>query len=329
MKILANDGISNEGKLELEKFGYTVITEKVEQSELANKINKENYEVVLVRSATTVRKEVIDQCPGLKLIGRGGVGMDNIDVSYAKEKGIKVINTPASSSQSVAELVIGQMFSMSRFLGDSQKNMETGDFNKLKKQYSSGVELRGKTLGIIGFGRIGQSLAQYAIGIGMDVIALDVEERMVDISIKLNWTAQSGNKVSNNMGIKIKTKTNLDEILPLCDYISIHVPKQENGNSVINEREFSLMKDGVRIVNTARGGVINESDLLKALDNGKVSFAALDVYENEPSPMKELLSHSRISVTPHIGAATSEAQDRIGTELANLIVEEFGEMIVS
>ena len=328
MKILANDGISNEGKLELEKAGYIVITDKIEQSELANKINEENYEVVLVRSATTVRKEVIDQCPNLKLIGRGGVGMDNIDVDYAREKGIKVINTPASSSQSVAELVIGQMFSMSRFLGDSQKNMETGDFNKLKKQYGSGVELRGKTLGIIGFGRSGQSLAQYAIGIGMDVIALDIEERMVDVPITLNWTAQSGNKVSNSMGIKIKTKTKLDEVLPLCDYISIHVPKQDNGNSVINEREFSLMKDGVRIINAARGGVINESDLLKALDSGKVSFASLDVYENEPSPMKELLSHSRISVTPHIGAATSEAQDRIGSELASLIVQEFGEMLV-
>lgn len=323
MKILANDGISNEGKLELEKAGFIVVTNKVEQSELVNKINEENYEIVLVRSATTVRKEVIDQCPNLKLIGRGGVGMDNIDVDYAREKGIKVINTPASSSQSVAELVIGQMFSMSRFLGESQKNMENGDFNKLKKQYGAGIELRGKTLGIIGFGRIGQSLAQYAIGIGMDVIAMDVEERMVDVPITLNWTAQSGNKVSNNMSIKIKTKTNLDEVLPLCDYISIHVPKQENGNSVINEREFSLMKDGVKIINTARGGVINENDLLRALDNGKVSFAALDVYENEPNPMKKLLSHPRISVTPHIGAATSEAQDRIGTELANLIVQEF------
>jgi D-3-phosphoglycerate dehydrogenase len=323
MKILANDGISNEGKLELEKAGYTVITDKVEQSELANKINEENYEILLVRSATTVRKEVIDQCPNLKIIGRGGVGMDNIDVDYARERGIKVINTPASSSQSVAELVIGQMFSMSRFLGESQKNMESSDFNKLKKQYGSGVELRGKTLGIIGFGRIGQSLAQYAIGIGMDIIALDIEERIIDVPIELNWTAQSGNKVSNNMNIKIKTKTNLDEVLPLCDYISIHVPKQENGESVINKREFELMKDGVRIINAARGGVVNESDLLVALESGKVSFAALDVYENEPSPMKELLSHPRISVTPHIGAATSEAQDRIGLELASLIVSEF------
>jgi D-3-phosphoglycerate dehydrogenase len=249
--------------------------------------------------------------------------MDNIDVDYARERGIKVINTPASSSQSVAELVIGQMFSMSRFLGESQKNMESSDFNKLKKQYGSGVELRGKTLGIIGFGRIGQSLAQYAIGIGMDIIALDIEERIIDVPIELNWTAQSGNKVSNNMNIKIKTKTNLDEVLPLCDYISIHVPKQENGESVINKREFELMKDGVRIINAARGGVVNESDLLVALESGKVSFAALDVYENEPSPMKELLSHPRISVTPHIGAATSEAQDRIGLELASLIVSEF------
>jgi D-3-phosphoglycerate dehydrogenase len=323
MKILANDGISKEGKLELEKAGYTVITDKVDQSELANKINEENYEIVLVRSATTVRKEVIDQCPNLKLIGRGGVGMDNIDVDYAREKGIKVINTPASSSQSVAELVIGQMFSMSRFLGESQKNMENGDFNKLKKQYGSGVELRGKTLGIIGFGRIGQSLAQYAIGIGMDIVAMDIEERIVDVPIVLNWTSQGGDKVSSNMNIKIKTKTSLNEVLPLCDYISIHVPKQENGESVINEKEFNLMKDGVRIINAARGGVINETELLKALDSGKVSFAALDVYENEPSPMKELISHPKISVTPHIGAATSEAQDRIGLELANLIIQEF------
>lgn len=323
MKILANDGISKEGKLELEKAGYNVITDKVDQSELANKINEENYEIVLVRSATTVRKEVIDQCPNLKLIGRGGVGMDNIDVDYAREKGIKVINTPASSSQSVAELVIGQMFSMSRFLGESQKNMENGNFNKLKKQYGSGVELRGKTLGIIGFGRIGQSLAQYAIGIGMDIIAMDVEERIIDIPITLNWTAQSGNKVSSNMSIKIKTKTSLDEVLPLCDYISIHVPKQESGESVINEKEFNIMKDGVRIINAARGGVINETELLKALDSGKVSFAALDVYENEPTPMKELISHPKISTTPHIGAATSEAQDRIGLELANLIIQEF------
>jgi D-3-phosphoglycerate dehydrogenase len=324
MKILANDGISEEGKLKLEECGYVVVTDKVEQSELANKINEENYEIVLVRSATTVRKEVIDQCPNLKLIGRGGVGMDNIDVSYAREKGILVINTPASSSQSVAELVIGQMFSMSRFLGESQKNMENGEFNKLKKQYASGMELRGKTLGIIGFGRIGQSLAQYAIGIGMDVLALDVEERIVNIPIELKWTSQSGDKVSNNMGIRIKTMTNLDELLPLCDYISIHVPKQDNG-SVINEREFNLMKDGVKIINASRGGVINELDLLKALEVGKVSSASLDVYENEPNPMKELISHKNIMVTPHIGAATSEAQDRIGLELASLIVQHCGE----
>ena len=321
--ILANDGIDAIGKSILEKAGFTVITENVAQENLAGDLNEKGYVALTVRSATKVRKELIDSCPNLKVIGRGGVGMDNIDVAYAKEKGIKVINTPASSSQSVAELVIGQMFSMSRFLGESQKNMENGDFNKLKKQYGSGVELRGKTLGIIGFGRIGQSLAQYAIGIGMDIIAMDIEERIVDVPIVLNWTAQSGNKVNSNVNIKIKTKTSLDEILPLCDYISIHVPKQDNGKSVINEREFSLMKDGVRIINAARGGVINETDLLKALDSGKVSFASLDVYENEPAPMKELLSHSRISVTPHIGAATSEAQDRIGLELANLIVQEF------
>ena len=183
MKILANDGISDEGKKALEIAGYNVITDKVNQEDLATKVNEENYEVVLVRSATTVRKEVIDACPGLKLIGRGGVGMDNIDVAYARENGRTVINTPASSSQSVAELVMGQLFSISRFLHDSYKNIETGDFNTLKKNYAKGVELRGKTLGIIGFGRIGQSLASYALAIGMEVKALEIEQKEVEIEL--------------------------------------------------------------------------------------------------------------------------------------------------
>lgn len=315
MKILANDGISDLGKELLEKAGFTVITEKVAQDELAKAVNEQGIEMVLVRSATTVRKEVIDACPGLKLIGRGGVGMDNIDVAYAREKGITVINTPASSSQSVAELVMGHMFAISRFLHDSYKNMETGDFSTLKKNYGKGVELRGKTLGIIGFGRIGQSLASYALGCGMNVIAVDRHTESKLIPIPLGNGAEAG--------ISITPVSNLEDVLSELDYISIHVPKQADGSAVIAAKEFAMMKKGVRIVNAARGGVINEDDLLVALNSGKVAGVALDVFENEPNPRKDLLNHPKIACTPHIGAATNEAQDRIGEELASLIIGQF------
>lgn len=317
MKILANDGISDEGKKALENAGYIVITDKVNQEDLATKVNEENYEIVLVRSATTVRKEVIDACPGLKLIGRGGVGMDNIDVAYARENGRTVINTPASSSQSVAELVMGQLFSISRFLNDSYKNIESGDFNTLKKNYAKGVELRAKTLGIIGFGRIGQSLAAYALAIGMEVKALEIEKKEVEIEL-------AEIKGFGKPKVKIQVENDWSSFLPACDYISIHVPKQANGEAVIGEAQFDLMKKGVRLVNAARGGVIQEDALINALDSGKVSFAALDVFENEPTPAKALLAHPKIAATPHIGAATLEAQDRIGLELADLIIQQFG-----
>ena len=315
MKILANDGISALGKQLLEQAGYQVITEKVTQEDLAKAVNEQGIEIVLVRSATTVRKDVIDTCPGLKLIGRGGVGMDNIDVAYAREKGLTVINTPASSSQSVAELVMGQLFSLSRFLHESFKNMESSDFSTLKKNYAKGVELRGKTLGIIGFGRIGQSLASYALGIGMDVIAIDQAAYEIEIPIKI------ANQV---VSVKVKTQTDLNSVLGQLDYISIHVPKQANGSAVITSAEFALMKKGVRIANAARGGVIDESDLIEALNNGTIAACALDVFENEPNPRKDLLSHPKIACTPHIGAATVEAQDRIGEELAQLIIGQFG-----
>lgn len=317
MKILANDGISEEGKIALQNAGYTVVTDKVEQSDLARAVNDENYEIVLVRSATTVRKEVIDACPGLKLIGRGGVGMDNIDVAYARENGRTVINTPASSSQSVAELVMGQLFSLSRFLPDSFKNMENGDFNTLKKNYAKGIELRGKTLGIIGFGRIGQSLASYALGIGMKVIA--VGKNAQDCEVELAEIPGLGTPK-----VKIQIITDLDYLLANADFISLHVPKQADGSAVITSSEFAKMKKGVRIANAARGGVINEDDLLVALESGIVAGIALDVYENEPNPRKDLLNHPKIACTPHIGAATLEAQDRIGLELANLIIKQFG-----
>lgn len=315
MKILANDGISEAGKIALENAGYQVITDKVEQQNLVRYINVENIEILLVRSATTARAELIDACPSLKLIGRGGVGMDNIDVAYARDKGLTVINTPASSSQSVAELVMGQLFSISRFLNDSYKNMGTGDFNTLKKAYGKGIELRGKTLGIIGFGRIGQSLASYALGVGMNVIAVGKERETVHIEMNI------ANQIVH---ASIECTNNLHEILDKVDFLSLHVPKQSNGAAVLGAAEFAQMKKGVRIVNAARGGVIDEEALLNALDEGKVAFAGLDVFNNEPNPDSRLLNHPKIACTPHIGAATLEAQDRIGEELAELIIGQFG-----
>lgn len=319
MKVLANDGISAEGKAKLESAGFTVITDKVDQADLAKEINEQDIEVVLVRSATTVRKDVIDACPNLKLIGRGGVGMDNIDVAYAREKGIKVVNTPASSSQSVAELVMGMMFAGARSLHHSFKHMETGDFSALKKRYGKGIELRGKTLIIVGFGRIGQSLASYALGCGMKVIAVGRAATSVNIPLEIEGYGK--------IDVKVDVVDNLDHVLPQADFISLHVPKQADGGAVITADSIAKMKNGVVIINAARGGVIDESALIGAVNSGKVFFAGLDVFENEPNPRKDLLNHEAIGTTPHIGAATVEAQDRIGLELADLIIAEFGRQL--
>lgn len=316
MKVLANDGISKSGIAALEKAGYTVITDKVAQEDLITYINNENIEILLVRSATTARKDMIDACPGLKLIGRGGVGMDNIDVQYARDNGRIVINTPAASSQSVAELVLGHMLAISRFLNDSYKNMETGDFSTLKKKYGKGVELRGKKLAIVGFGRIGQSLATYAIGCGMDVVAVDIFTDSRELMIEL------GNGLS--VSTTITPTSDMMSAIKDADYISLHVPKQADGSAVLGSSEIAQLKDGVRIVNAARGGVIDEDALLQAIESGKIAAVALDVFENEPNPRTDLLNKEKIACTPHIGAATNEAQDRIGTELAALIVEHFG-----
>ncbi|MFI5203610.1 MAG: D-2-hydroxyacid dehydrogenase [Flavobacteriales bacterium] len=313
-KILANDGIDASGKVALEKAGFTVITDKVEQANLAKAINDNGYQVILVRSATQIRKDVMDQCPGIKMIGRGGVGMDNIDVEYGRSKGIDVFNTPGASSQSVAELVMAHMFGMARFLADSNRNMPSKgitEFNALKKKYTKGTELRGKTLGIVGFGRIGQSLASYALGCGMKVIAADsfIPEAEVQIHIEGAPT----------VSIKIKTISN-DEIFKNADFISLHVPKQAGGKAVIGAEEIKKLKKGVCLVNTARGGVIEEKSLIAALNEGIVAYAALDVFDNEPTPLQEILSHPNISLTPHTGASTNEAQDRIGIEIAERII---------
>ena len=313
INVLANDGISNSGVEELKKSGFNIITTNVAQEQLENYINKEDISVILVRSATTVRKELIDKCPGLKIIGRGGVGMDNIDVEYARSKNINVINTPAASSSSVAELVFAHLYSGVRFLHESNRSMPLdGDsnFKKLKKAYAKGVELRGKTLGIIGFGRIGRETAKIAIGVGMNVLAYD--KFFSDTTLELEFM---GGK-SINIDIKI---SKFDDLLKKSDFISLHVPAQKN--YVIDKNQFKLMKDGVGLINAARGGVVNEVELVNALDSGKVSFAGLDTFENEPKPEIKLLMHPRISLTPHIGAATNEAQDRIGIELAQQIAE--------
>jgi D-3-phosphoglycerate dehydrogenase / 2-oxoglutarate reductase len=312
MKVLANDGISKSGIKALEKGGFEVITTKVAQEQVANFINSNNVDVILVRSATKVRKDIIDACPNLKIIGRGGVGMDNIDLEYARSKGLHVINTPASSSESVAELVFAHLFTGVRFLHDSNRNMPLeGDtnFEGLKKAYANGIELRGKTLGIIGFGRIGQAVAKIALGLGMKVIAADKFLSNAEIRVDF-YTGQFIN-------VDIITEP-LEDLFKHSDFITLHVPAQEG--YVIDADEIAQMKDNVGIVNCARGGVINEVALIEALESDKVLFAGLDVFEKEPTPEIQILMHPRISLTPHIGAATLEAQDRIGTELAEQII---------
>ena len=312
MKILANDGISQTGVTLLENAGFEVITTKVAQEQVANYINTHQVAVLLVRSATKVRKDIIDACPTLKIIGRGGVGMDNIDVDYAIAKDIQVINTPASSSNSVAELVFAHMFSGVRFLYDSNRNMPLeGDtrFNDLKKAYANGIELRGKTIGIIGFGRIGQSVAKMTLGLGMKVIASD------------NFVGKAEIKVEfyNDQFINVEIFTEpIEDLLKHSDFVTLHVPAQKE--YIIGAKEFASMKDGVGIINCSRGGIINEVELVEALDNNKVLFAGLDVFEDEPTPAVQILMHPQISMTPHIGAATLEAQERISVELAEQII---------
>jgi len=310
-KILANDGIDAVGKQMLEKAGFVVLTEKVAQEELIKQINEQGIVALTVRSATKVRKDLIDACPGLKVIGRGGVGMDNIDVEYARSKGLQVINTPAASSNSVAELVFAHLFNAVRFLYDSNRQMPNNGadkFDDLKKKYAKGVELRDKTIGIIGFGRIGQNVAKMALGLGMKVKAYDpfVSEANIEIDI---------NGLSNVLQVAVTTSS-LEHVLKNADFITFHVP----GGQLVGSTEMAQMKNGVILINSARGGVINEIDLMAALDSGKIAHACLDVFENEPKPSTDILKHPKISLTPHIGAATNEAQERIGVELAEKLI---------
>ena len=312
MNVLANDGISKEGALKLNEAGFNTTVESIDQSKIIDYINDNNIEVLLVRSATKVRKDLIDSCKSLNIIGRGGVGMDNIDVSYAKQKGIHVINTPAASSISVAELVFSHLFSCVRSLHISNREMPLNgdkDFKKLKKNYAGGSELRGKTLGIVGFGRIGREVAKIGIGIGMNIIFYDLhsQEAQIDINFFDGSTKT----------FMLKSST-FEKLLSESDFISLHVPAQKD--YIIGDKEFQLMKDGSGIINAARGGIIDEESLIKHIESGKVSFAALDTFENEPNPSIKILMNQNISLTPHIGAATKEAQKRIGIELADQII---------
>ena len=312
MNILANDGISTSAKTLLESKGFSVNIVNVAQEQLINFINDKNIEVLLVRSATEVRKELIDNCKNLKLIGRGGVGMDNIDVDYAKQKGLKVINTPAASSNSVAEIVFAHLFGSVRFLYDSNRNMPLdGDvnFKKLKKNYASGSELSGKTLGIIGFGRIGQATARIALGVGMKILVHDPNLNLTNLSLEI---------LNKNLDFSI-TIDSFEDVLKNSDFITLHTPSQKK--PIIGKKEIEMMKKGAGIINASRGGVVDEDAIIENLDKNHLSFAAFDTFINEPNPSIRLLMHPKISLTPHIGAATNEAQDRIGIELAEQIIE--------
>lgn len=314
MRILANDGIDAAGKVILEAAGFEVITDKIPQNELASKIS--DYDVIIVRSATKVTSEIID-ASNLKLIARAGVGLDNIDMKHAGLKNIPVVNTPNASSRSVAELVFAHLFSISRFLHLSNREMPSNgidQFNALKKIGSSGFELQGKKLGIIGFGRIGQEVAKMAIGLGMEVLVYDYKQREFDLTVSFNSKYQT-----NNFKVTLKGMT-LDEILANSDIITLHTP---GSTEVISTNEIAKMKKGSVLINCARGGVVNELALKEAMENNHIAFAGVDVFENEPPTNNNMLSLKNASLSPHIGASTAEAQERVGIELAERICQFF------
>ncbi|PKF76094.1 D-2-hydroxyacid dehydrogenase [Chryseobacterium sp. PMSZPI] len=314
MKVLANDGISKAGEQVLKEAGIEILDNRVAQDHVINFINDNNVDVLLVRSATKVRQDLIDACPGLKIIGRGGIGMDNIDVEYAKNKGIKVINTPNASSKSVAELVFGHFLSLARFLHESNRLMplegET-HFNAMKKSFSNAYELSGKTLGVIGFGSIGQEVVKIGIALGMKIQVLTRNPKTKVLTLNF-FDGQSVN-------FEITSTNDMDAFLKDADFISINTPK--TNEYIIDTPQFEKMKDGVYIVNTARGGVINEVTLIDFIDSGKVAGAALDVFENEPNPELPLLMNPALSLSPHVGGNTVDAQEKIGVELAEQIIK--------
>lgn len=316
MRILANDGIDHAAKVALEAKGFNIITDNVPQAELPSRIGE--YDVLLVRSATKVTKEVMDAATNLKLVGRAGVGLDNIDTNYAKEKGIAVVNTPAASSTSVAELVFAHMFSICRMLQYTNRQMpEKGieQFNQLKKTASAGVELKGKTLGLIGFGRIGREAARMAFGLGMNVIAYDPMIPQAEVEITFHPDSQIPSIK------KSITTISKEDVLKQADFVSLHIPGGQG--YVIAEAELKMMKKGAGLINCARGGVVNEMDLVKALNDKTIAYAGVDVFEKEPPVYDGILKLDNVSLTPHIGASTLEAQKRIGDEMAEQIINFF------
>ncbi|WP_294314555.1 D-2-hydroxyacid dehydrogenase [uncultured Chryseobacterium sp.] len=314
MRVLANDGISKAGEQALKNAGIEVLDHRVAQDHVISFINENNVDVLLVRSATKVREDLIDACPGLKIIGRGGIGMDNIDVEYAIEKGKYVINTPTASSKSVAELVFGHFFSLARFLHESNRLMplegET-HFNAMKKSFANAYELSGKTLGVIGFGSIGQEVLKMGISLGMKVKVLTRKPITKFLMLEF-FDGQSVN-------FEITSTNDTDAFLKDADFISINTPK--TNEYIIDTPQFEKMKDGVYIVNTARGGVMNEVALIDFIESGKVAGAALDVFEKEPSPEVLLLMNPALSLSPHVGGNTVDAQEKIGVELAEQIIK--------
>ncbi|MFN5596703.1 MAG: D-2-hydroxyacid dehydrogenase [Bacteroidota bacterium] len=314
MRVLANDGIDAAGKQILEAAGFEVITNKVTQEELPNVIGE--YDVLIVRSATKVNASVIN-ASSLKLIARAGVGLDNIDMKAAGEKNIPVVNTPNASSRSVAELVFAHLFSLSRFLHKANRQMPTNGiagFKDMKKVYSDGFELMGKKLGIIGFGRIGQEVAKMAIGLGMEVLVYDYKQREFDVVVQMAKAYQS-----HNFKVTLKGQS-LDTVLSLSDCLTIHTP---GSAEVIGAAEIAQMKAGSVLINCARGGVVNEVALAEALQSGQISCAGVDVFENEPPSNDLMISQDNCSLSPHIGASTKEAQERVGIELAEKITGFF------
>lgn len=297
MKILISDGIEDIGKKILLDAGFEVADKKLTPEELMLEIP--NYDAIIVRSATKVTKEVIEVGKNLKAIARGGVGLDNIDVAFAKSKGIPVLNTPGASAISVAELAIAHMFALCRFLHVSTAEMR--NLKWPKKEYGKGIELTGKTLGLFGLGNIGREVAKRAIGLGMKVITYDPIVKVSPLSVKF---------------------VSQDEVLKQSDFISLHIPLDKKVGATITKKEFDMMKKGVILINCARGGVVSEKDLLDALKSGKVAAAGIDVFESEPTTeqQKELLNHPNVSATPHIGASTLEAQERVGEEIATKVV---------
>lgn len=299
IRVLANDGLEASGVAALQAAGCEVVTNHVDQSVLGEALKE--YDVLIIRSATTVTQEVVEKAEGgkLKLIIRAGVGMDNIDIPAATSKNITVKNTPNASSNSVAELAIGHMFALARYIAISNVTMRNGEWNKKKYE---GSEIAGKTLGIVGMGRIGRSLATKAVALGMKVVYTDLFGKQDSLSYDFLST---------------------EELLKTSDFISLHVPYDKAQGSLIGAKEFALMKDGVFLIDCARGKVVEEAALLEALNSGKVAGVGLDVFEQEPTHNQELVNHPSVCATPHIGAATKEAQTRIGEEVVSTVKEFF------